>query len=68
MVHKVPGDKNVADALTKPTDRNKIDEHVKNTGGVFGKSRHELAPAIEEIESTANNDHEEWRGGSEEEI
>ena len=32
---KVAGDKNLADALTKPVDRNKIDEHVKKTGGIF---------------------------------
>ena len=46
-IEKVAGDKNVADSLTKPVDRNKLDEHVRKTGGVFEDGRHALAPATE---------------------
>lgn len=47
---RVAGDKNVADALTKPVDGNKVMKHVSKTGGTFEDGRHYLAPAVAECE------------------
>ena len=43
----------MADALTKVVDRNKVDEHVRKTGGIFVEGRHKLAPEVEEAEEEA---------------
>ena len=37
----------MADPLTKPGDRNKLDEDVRKVGGIFEEGRHALAPATE---------------------
>ena len=60
-VVKVAGDKNIADALTKPVDGNKTAEHVARVGGRFKEGRHELAPEIaaEEDESVEQGEAEE---------
>ena len=59
---KVDGDKNLADALTKPVDGNKTAEHMRKTGGILKEGRHVLAPEVEEDgEDEANG----WRRNDE---
>ena len=57
-IEKVVGDKNLADALTKAVDRNKIEEHVRKTGGIFVEGRHPIAPRIEDDEEISKGT---WR-------
>ena len=47
-VDKVAGDKNLAGALTKPVERNKLDDYMRKTCGRFEVGRRSLAPSIEE--------------------
>ena len=64
---KVAGEKNVADALTKAVDGNKVVEHVTKTGGRFEEGRHELAPEVAKDEGREEEEGVKPRGGSEEE-
>ena len=61
---KVAGEKNVADALTKAVDGNKVSEHVSNTGGSFEEGRHDLSPEVAKDEEE-NLEGYELRGGDE---
>ena len=54
-VVKVAGDKNIADALTKPVDGNKTAEHVARIGGRFQEGRHKLAPEVAEEDVIADD-------------
>ena len=51
-IENVAGDKNLADALTKAVDGNKLGEHMRRTGGVLEEGRHQLAPEVGEEEET----------------
>ena len=46
-VMKVPGESNMADALTKPLDGHKLEAHVRSIGQELESGRHELAPQVE---------------------
>ena len=46
-VMKVPGGDNIADALTKPVDNSKLEQHGLLMHQLFETGRHELAPKVE---------------------
>ena len=48
VVEKVPGKKNIADALTKYVTREDLGIHVEESGVEFRTGRHHLAPSIDE--------------------
>ena len=46
-IHKVKGEENIADALTKNVERKTLEEHIRLAGVEIRIDRHPLAPVVE---------------------
>ena len=47
MIHKVKGEDNIADILTKFVDRDKIDKAINSSGLERRGGRHDIMPRLE---------------------
>ena len=58
-VHKVPGEDNIADALTKPVDQAVLIKHLAMTNSIIEPERHEIMPRVTEDQGCNNGEFKE---------